>query len=101
MKCSVDWPTLPNQDSMTSVRMAAGTLPQAMRRTIRQSTVSRLPWTTEPAILVVAANRRSVPTAVCGLTPNSSTSSGVISEPPPTPVSPTNTPTSMPAKTCR
>jgi hypothetical protein len=43
-----------------------------------------------------AANSRSVATAVVGCTPNSSTSNGVISDPPPTPVSPTSKPTPAP-----
>jgi hypothetical protein len=37
-----------------------------------------------------------VPTAVAGETPNSSTSNGVISDPPPTPVMPTTSPTRKP-----
>jgi len=37
------------------------------------------------------------PTAVTGGTPNTSTRSGVMSEPPPTPVSPTMAPTAKPA----
>jgi hypothetical protein len=45
---------------------------------------------------VMAANRRSVPTATAGLNPNRKTSNGVISEPPPTPVKPTNNPTKSP-----
>src|SRR6185369_1597925 len=43
------------------------------------------------------ANQRSVPTAATGATPNASTRIGVISEPPPTPVIPTNAPTPKPA----
>jgi hypothetical protein len=39
--------------------------------------------------LVRPANRRSVPTAVTAGTPKPRTSSGVINEPPPTPVRPT------------
>ena len=46
---------------------------------------------------VTDAYSKSVPTAVAGWKPNSSTSSGVISDPPPTPVIPTSAPTSRPA----
>ncbi|MNY53371.1 hypothetical protein D3C86_1891220 [compost metagenome] len=46
----------------------------------------------------MAAYRRSVPTAVAGLTPNHSRI-GVINEPPPTPVMPTMKPTTKPATT--
>src|SRR5436190_19261610 len=41
----------------------------------------------------------SVPTATTGWVPMTSTSSGVISEPPPIPVSPTSTPTPRPNAT--
>src|SRR5688500_18268552 len=41
----------------------------------------------------------SVPIAVVGLTPKTRTSSGVISDPPPIPVSPTRKPTPKPKKT--
>ncbi|EXI85511.1 MAG: hypothetical protein AW12_02268 [Candidatus Accumulibacter sp. BA-94] len=51
-----------------------------------------------PPALVIAAYSRSVPTAVAGWTPKTSTSSGVINEPPPTPVSPTMAPTTKPDK---
>jgi hypothetical protein len=54
---------------------------------------------TVPPILVKAANSRSVPMARWGLTPKKKISTGVISEPPPTPVSPTMRPTAKPAKT--
>jgi hypothetical protein len=49
-----------------------------------------------PPALVIAAYNRSVPTAVAGGMPNPSTSNGVISEPPPTPVSPTIIPITSP-----
>ena len=51
-----------------------------------------------PPALVMAANSRSVPTAVTGAMPNRKISRGVIKEPPPTPVSPTRAPTPKPAK---
>lgn len=46
----------------------------------------------------MAANSRSVPTAFTGEIPNTNTRIGVISEPPPTPVSPTRKPTKNPEK---
>jgi hypothetical protein len=52
-----------------------------------------------PTVLVDAAKRRSVPTAVAGCTPNSKISNGVINEPPPTPVMPTSKPTQKPDRT--
>jgi hypothetical protein len=45
---------------------------------------------------VIAANARSVPTAVVGATPKRMVNRGVISDPPPTPVIPTKRPTSAP-----
>jgi hypothetical protein len=47
--------------------------------------------------LVMAANHRSVATAVCGEMPKISSRIGVISAPPPTPVSPTIRPVQAPA----
>ncbi|MCY1378831.1 hypothetical protein D9M69_664960 [compost metagenome] len=48
--------------------------------------------------MVKAANRRSVPTARYGLTPKKKMRMGVMSEPPPTPVRPTMSPTANPAR---
>ena len=79
-----------------SVANAAGTLPMAKRRTMRQSTVLCLPCTSVPTDLVTQAYSRSVPTAAVGWMPNSSTRIGVMSEPPPTPVCPTSKPTRKP-----
>ena len=62
-----------------------------------QSTVLLKRWVMVPALFVIEAKARSVPTATVGETPNSSVSSGVISEPPPTPVMPTSKPTAKPA----
>src|SRR4030095_5735631 len=75
---------------------AAGRLPSASNLTIFQSTVPRRPCAQLPPILVSDAYNKSVPTAVAGATPNASTSSGVINEPPPTPVTPTMNPTRKP-----
>ncbi len=46
--------------------------------------------------MVTAANHRSVPMATAGFSLNTDSSSGVISEPPPTPVIPTMAPTPKP-----
>ena len=51
------------------------------------------------ASLVMAANQRSVPTAVNGAVPNTISRIGVINAPPPTPVMPTTKPVSAPAAT--
>ena len=75
-----------NWDSSSRVAAVAGTLPAARRPTMRQFTVWFMPCTSVPTDLVAEAYSRSVPTAVAGWMPNSSTSSGVISEPPPVPV---------------
>jgi hypothetical protein len=50
-----------------------------------------------PPILVSAANNKSVPTAARGGIPKPKIKSGVINEPPPTPVNPTMKPTTSPA----
>ena len=78
---------------------AAGKAPTHRRRTMSQRTVPRRRWVKVPAVLVIEANARSVPTATDGGTPNSKVSSGVISEPPPTPVMPTSKPTAKPETT--
>ena len=79
----------------------AGTLPSASRPTIRQSTRRLKPDEAVAASFVVAENTRSVPTATAGDWPKQSTSSGVINEPPPTPVKPMSRPTNPPHKTKR
>ncbi len=56
----------PNNDSSVKVSAAAGALPEASRRVIRQSIAWLRAWTSEPLILVMPAYRRSVPTAVAG-----------------------------------
>src|ERR1700722_20483862 len=55
------------------VTVVAGTLPNASRVTILQSTVWFRPCTRVPAVLVADAYSRSVPTAVAGCTPKTST----------------------------
>ena len=74
----------------------AGILPVASLLVIVQLTVLLAPCTTVPHDLVTAANRRSVPTAVAGWMPKTRIRSGVIIDPPPTPVCPTSRPTSSP-----
>jgi hypothetical protein len=49
-----------------------------------------------PTDLVMLANHRSVPIAVVGATPKIRIRSGAISDPPPTPVTPTRRPTRNP-----
>src|SRR5450755_131583 len=68
-----------------------------MRRKICLSMVPFLPCIQAPKILVVAANQRSVPTAVLGAMPNIRIMMGAIRDPPPTPVRPTSAPTPNPA----
>ncbi len=74
-------------------------LPAHSRATTRQGTRRWRARLTVPPILVKAANSRSVPMARWGLTPKKKISTGVIREPPPTPVRPTIRPTANPAKT--
>ena len=54
--------------------------------------------TAEPTGFITALATRSLETAVSGGTPNSRTSTGVISAPPPIPVSPTTIPTPAAAR---
>src|SRR5450631_2158954 len=68
-----------------------------MRRKICLSMVPFLPCIQAPNILVVAANQRSVPTAVLGAMPYIRIMMGAIRDPPPTPVRPTSAPTPKPA----
>jgi len=84
-------------DTRNSVAAAAGRLPVASKPVTRHATVRCNPFTRVPTDLVAAANNRSVPTAVTGWMPNSRISNGVISEPPPTPVTPTRNPTQRPS----
>src|SRR6266496_1051819 len=89
-------PLTSKRDSTRSVRAVLGTLPLASRRTTVQSIVRAKPCTRLPPVLVAAANSKSVPTAVAGWTPNNRMSSGVMSDPPPTQVIPTNRPPTNP-----
>src|SRR5262245_33755972 len=87
-----------------TVAIDAGKLPAAKRPTIRQFTLPRIPCAATPAILVNEAKIRSVPIAISNGILNRNTRVGVMSEPPPTPVSPTMSPTTRPTagyKDCR
>ena len=74
-------------------------LPADKWATMRQSTRPARASLTVPPILVKAANSKSVPMAKYGFTPKKKIKIGVISEPPPTPVRPTTSPTKNPANT--
>ena len=71
-------------------------LPAQSKPTTRQGTMRWRARLTVPPSLVNAANSKSVPIAKCGLTPKKNISTGVINEPPPTPVIPTISPTKKP-----
>ena len=71
-------------------------LPVHKRRTISQRTFPCSLCAAVPKPLVMAAKAKSVPTAVVGATPKIMVSSGVMSDPPPTPVMPTKRPTNAP-----
>ena len=75
-----------------------GMLPASNRAVMRQCTWPALWCEIEPAVLVTAANHRSVPIATAGFSLKTDSSSGVISEPPPTPVMPTMAPTPKPLR---
>ena len=75
----------------------AGMLPKANKPTIFQSILPNLPCAKMPAVLVMDAYSKSVPTATAPFTLKNSIKIGVINEPPPTPVKPTNKPTAKPA----
>src|SRR5262249_37158947 len=83
-------------DSTARASAVAGMLPVASSPIMRHSIVWLKPWTILPTVLVAAAKRRSVPTAVAGETPNSTIRTGVNSDPPPTPVAPMRAPTRKP-----
>src|SRR4051795_1535638 len=63
------------------------------------STVPCRKWRQPPTVFVTAPYARSVPTATTGLVPITTIRRGVISEPPPMPVSPTSMPTPNPNRT--
>ena len=71
-------------------------LPSSSSRVMRHSTWPAWWCESEPAVFVTAANHRSVPMATAGFSLKTDSNSGVISEPPPTPVMPTMAPTPNP-----
>jgi hypothetical protein len=76
----------------------APVMPKLKLNTTRQGMMRCRAKFNMPPNLVPAANSKSVPTAKAGLMPKPKISSGVMSEPPPTPVRPTMKPTTKPAK---
>src|SRR6185369_1905143 len=77
---------------------AAGTDPTTSRRTSPTLTVLARRWTSAPAGFITKLATRSLEMAVSGSAPKKNTSIGVISAPPPMPVSPTMMPTRRPPK---
>ena len=77
---------------------AAGHDPIASHSAMRGNTVPLRKCRKPPTVLVTAAYARSVPTATTGWMPATRMSSGVISEPPPMPVTPTSAPTPRPKR---
>ena len=92
-------PCEPTWFKMYKVIKEAGMEPAQRRATTGQG-MSR--WRQRPTVpphLVMEANSKSVPTAMCGLMPMKKIKRGVINEPPPTPVRPMMVPTTKPANT--
>ncbi len=87
----------PRARSTSTPAKAAGTDPTISQRTRAKLTVPRRRWTPPPTGFMITAATRSLDTAASGWTLNSSTSSGVMSAPPPIPVRPTVNPTNSPA----
>ena len=67
-----------------------GAEPRNIQNVIRACTVPSLRCRTAPKLLKTAPCRMSVPTASVGLKPKKRIRIGVISDPPPIPVSPTS-----------
>jgi hypothetical protein len=98
------WTTAPSPRclSTSTPAKAAGTDPTVSQRTRAKLTLPRRRWTPPPTGFMITAATRSLEMAASGWTLNTSTSSGVMSAPPPIPVRPTVKPTSNPAAaTCR
>jgi hypothetical protein len=74
-----------------------GALARNIQPESRACTVPSVRCRIAPTVLNTAPWKMSVPIATLGLNPNTKISSGVISEPPPIPVSPTSVPISRPA----
>src|SRR5436190_10359678 len=88
---------LPNSLSTNTPAKAAGTDPTTSHLASGQCTVPRRKCTVAPTGFMMSDVRRSLDTAVPGLTPKNSTRIGVMSAPPPMPVRPTVKPTIRPA----
>ncbi len=84
----------PRLRRMKTPDAAAGMEPMANQRTSSHRTVLRRMCTPLPIGFMIMAATRSLDTAALGLIPNRSTRIGVMSAPPPMPVSPTVNPTS-------
>jgi hypothetical protein len=84
---------VPNARSNSAPRKAEGTEPTASQPTSRRLTVRRRRWTAAPTGRITTAATRSLEMAAVGVMPNMKISIGVISAPPPAPVSPTSSPT--------
>jgi len=80
----------------TTPAIEPGTLPNASQVAVPRSTVRLRRCRQPPTVLVRAPYAMSVPIATTGCVPMTSSSSGVISDPPPIPVRPTSTPTPRP-----
>jgi len=78
---------------------AAGIEPRQSHRTSPHCTVPRRMWTPAPTGFITIAATRSEDTAAVGVTPKKMIRMGVISAPPPMPVSPTVNPTMTDART--
>ena len=87
----------PSSRSSSTPRNADGMLPTHSQPTSRQLTVPRRACTQPPNGFITALAARSLETAATGGTPKKRTRMGVISAPPPIPVSPTMMPTPSPA----
>ncbi len=77
---------------------APGTDPSASHFTSPVCTVPRRKWIPPPIGFITTAATRSLETAASGSMPNPITRIGVMSAPPPMPVSPTTMPTMRPAR---
>ena len=83
---------------MSTPLKAPGMEPRQSHLTRPRWTVPRRRWTNEPTGFMTALATRSDDTAVSGGTLKNSTSTGVISAPPPIPVRPTTMPIPKEAK---
>src|SRR3954469_4538610 len=88
-----------SRSSSATPAMEPGTLPNAIHFDTPRSTVPLRRWRQPPTVFVIAPYARSVPMATTGWTPTTRIRSGVMSEPPPMPVSPIRMPTPRPKKT--